>query len=413
MSEGAKKGEGPRSLALRVLLATERGRYLEPTLDLALEKSNLSRSDRGLAAQIAYGTMQRLYYLDHVLRPHLKDPSRLPAPARMILRAGSFEKLFLRTPDYAAVSEWVELAKAHAPRQAGLVNAVLRRVRHKEAPPWVYHSVPRFLYEHWEDFFGSAEFVRHFNEPAPLWVTALPGAEEVLKAEGVPFEPGPIPGSLKLKGVPIRKTRAYRKGLIQPQNPASLYAAQLLEAKPGELVLDLAGGAGIKAAWLAAMGARVKSFDKNPKRQAAGRENLKRLGVSVEFVAHDLTKPLPERAKKVLLDAPWTGTGTFRHHPELRYRIKPEDPKEMSRLQRRLLETAAQATLPGGVLVYSVCSLTADEGEEVVRDFLSRHPEFETLPVEPPFATLKKGLGTYTSPEAGLDGFYYAKLKKR
>jgi len=277
----------------------------------------------------------------------------------------------------------------------------------------VEESVPRFLYEHWRRFFGNAEFVRHFNEPPPLWVTAFPGAEEALLAEGVAFERGPIPDSLRLFGGPLRKLGACRQGKIQPQNPASLFAAQLLDPPPGARVLDLAGGAGLKAAWLAARGARVVSYDKNPRRQETGRKNLERLGIAVAFGTADLTRPIEERAPYVLLDAPCTGTGTFRHHPELRYRIRSEDPRAMAALQRRLLETAAAATLPGGRLVYAVCSLTEAEGMGVVRGFLQAHPEFELEPFALPFPPLSQGPGAYVRPEAGLDGFYYARFRRR
>jgi 16S rRNA (cytosine967-C5)-methyltransferase len=121
---------------------------------------------------------------------------------------------------------------------------------------------------------------------------------------------------------------------------------------------------------------------------------------------------LKEKAKKVLLDAPCTGTGTFRAHPELRYRLKPEDPKAMARLQLELLETAAGATEEGGVLVYAVCSLTEEEGEGVARAFLERHPEFRLEAFSCPLSVLKAGLGVYVAPREGLDGFYYLRLRK-
>ena len=396
-----------------MLSATERGRYLEPTLDWALSRSRLSARDRAFATHLSYGTLQRRLYLDHVLAPRLKSPEMLPLAVRWILRLGSYERLFMRTPDYAAVHAWVELAKKEAPRLAPLVNAVLRRVEDDPgAPAWVKASLPAFLWRHWEAFFGEIDFAHAFNEPPPLWVTAFPGAEDALSAEGVPFEPGPIPGSLKL-GVPnLRALAAYKKGLIQPQNPASLFAAQLVGARPGERVLDLAGGAGIKAAWLAATGARVVSYDLNPKRQAAGQKNLRRLGQRVTFKTHDLRQPLSETAPRVLLDAPCAGTGTLRHHPELRYRLRPEAIRNMAVLQRRLLDTAAAAVEPGGVLVYAVCSLTADEGEQVVQNFLERNPAFTPEPIIGPLPWLRKELGAYVRSEQGLDGFYYARLRR-
>jgi len=413
MARAGRVDEGPRPLVLRVCLAVDRGRYLEPTLDQALARSRLVGPDRGLATQLAYGVFQRLLYLDHALARWLPNPSGLPPAVRWILRLGSYEKLFLRTPDHAAVYQWVEIAKSRAPGHAGLVNAVLRRVTPRPASPWIEASIPQFLFQHWAGFFGDVGFVKAFNQPPPLWVTAFPGAEEALRAEGVAFRPGPVPGSLAIAGGPLRALTAYRRGLIQPQNPASLLAAQLLSPRPGDRILDLAGGAGIKAAWLAAQGAEVVSVDRDRRRQEEGRKNLARLGLRVHFVTADLTRGVTERAPKVLLDAPCTGTGTIRHHPELRYRLHPNDPKRMRIRQTTLLEAAAQAVAPGGLLVYAVCSLTEDEGEGVIHAFLAGHPDFAPDPIATDLPVLKRGLGVYLRPEAGLDGFYYALLRRR
>ncbi len=242
-------------------------------------------------------------------------------------------------------------------------------------------------------------FAEAFNEPAPLFVTAY---------REVDLRPGPVPGSYLFEGP---KTDFPALGL-QPQNPASLFAAQLLEPAPGEKVLDLCGGAGLKAFYLAAKGAEVVSYDLNARRQEAGAKTARRLGLKVAYRTQDLREPLPERAKKVLLDAPCTGTGTFRTHPELRYRLAPKDPKEMALLQLELLETAARATEEGGLLVYAVCSLTEEEGEGVARAFLARHPEFRPEPFSCPLPLLRQGLGVYVAPEGGLDGFYYLRLRK-
>ena len=154
------------------------------------------------------------------------------------------------------------------------------------------------------------------------------------------------------------------------------------------------------------------SYDLNPRRQEAGEKTARKLGLRVTYRTQDLTEPLPEKAKKVLLDAPCTGTGTFRSHPELRYRLAPQDLGRMAQLQLKLLETAARATEEGGILVYSVCTLTEEEGEGVARAFLARHPEFEPEPIACPFPVLRSGLGVYVAPEGGLDGFYYLRLRK-
>lgn len=383
---------------MAVLLEVDRGGRAQLLLDRALRRSPWPERDRAYATFLVYGALRRLRLLDHLLAPLLPRPEGLPPEVRWILRLGALEWLEGK-PDHARVSPWVEEAKRRYPGLARLVNAVLRRLAPREAPECVRLSLPDWLCEAWRGFFGDVAFAEGFNEPAPLFVTAY---------REVDLRPGPVPGSYLWEGP---KTDFPALGL-QPQNPASLFAAKLLEARPGERILDLCGGAGLKAFYLAAQGAEVVSYDLNRRRQEAGARTARRLGLWVHYRTQDLTRPVPERAKKVLLDAPCTGTGTFRAHPELRYRLSPEDPARMAALQLQLLETAAQATEEGGVLVYSVCSLTEEEGEGVVRAFLARHPEFRPEPVQPPFPVLARGLGVYVDPRGGLDGFYYAKLRK-
>jgi len=402
----------PRQIALDVLVKVGRGKFAAPTLDWALKRTRLKKQDAGLATDLVYGTLRRERWLEASLKPLLARPGDLPEDLRWLLRAGAYEKLFGSRPDHAVVNAWVELAKRRRPRLAGLANAVLRRVELASAPPAVTLGIPDFLYRHWREYFGDVSWAEALNQPAPLWLTVFPGGLESLKEQGIPFDPGPVTGSIRLQGASLRELDGFRKGLLQPQNPASLLAAQLLEASPGQKVLDLAGGAGIKAAWLAAAGARVTSYDVNPGRQRAGRKNLERLGLAVEFRTHDLTEPLSETAPLVLLDAPCLGTGTLRGHPELRRRLRKADLPRQTSLQKRLLETAAAATEPGGRLVYTVCSLTADEGEAVIDDFLQRHPGFSADTPKIPLPELKRGYGVYVKPVDGLDGFYYARLRR-
>ncbi|KGQ23104.1 RsmB/NOP family class I SAM-dependent RNA methyltransferase [Thermus filiformis] len=399
-----------RALALDLFLAVEGGRRLQPTLSAFLRRHALSPEDRAFLTHLAYGVFRRLRYLDHLLDPLLPRPERLPSRVRWALRAGAFEFLEGKA-GHARVHPWVEEVKKTHPALAGLANAVLRRLALREAPLAVRLSLPDFLLEAWEAFFQEVEFAQAFNEPAPLFVTALgkpDGAKDVKEKGERGLRPGPLPDSFVWEG-PAEDFPALG---LQPQNPASLFAAQLLGAGPGEEVLDLCGGAGVKAAYLASRGARVRSLDVNARRQRAGERTWRRLGLEVAFETRDLREPIPYRADKVLLDAPCTGTGTFRTHPEARYRLKPEEVRAMAALQTQLLETAAQATRPGGVLVYSVCTLTEEEGEGVVRAFLERHPEFVPEDFACPLPLLRQELGAYVRPEGGLDGFYYARLRR-
>lgn len=180
-------------------------------------------------------------------------------------------------------------------------------------------------------------------------------------------------------------------------------------------MLDLAGGAGVKAAMLATRGAQVTSVDVVARKHDLARANLKRLGLTGQFITHDLTQPLTtEPAPAVLLDAPCTGSGTLRSHPEIKLRLTPDAVQDMAGLQARMLPNAAALVQPGGTLVYSVCSVTPQEGPEVVQAFLDTHPEFtpQAVPqLEVP--TVPAGPGVLTVPVDGVDGFFIARLQRQ
>ncbi len=402
----------PRALALRVLDHVGRGKFAAPTLDHALSRHDLTSQQAGLVTDLVYGTLRRERWLEAALTPLLRDPEGLPQELRWLLRAGAYEKLFTPRPAHALVNAWVSVAKRRFGMLSGLVNAVLRRVELPPVPEPVRLGLPDFLYSHWRDYFGDVSWAAALNEPAPLWLTVFPGGREALRSEGTNFEAGPLPDTVSVHGASLRELAAYRQGLVQPQNPSSLLAAMLLDAPAGARVLDLAGGAGIKAAWLAAKGARVTSYDLRSSRQRAGRRNLERLGLEVEFKTHDLRRPLADSAPYVLLDAPCLGTGTLRGHPELRRRLREDDLKESAALQALLLDNAARSVASAGVLVYAVCSLTEPEGEGLVAAFLDRHPDFSADTPAIPLPRLRSGAGVYVKPVDGLDGFYYARLRR-
>ncbi len=435
-----------REVALAVLVRCLGGAYLSRALHEAVDASGLEGQDRSLVADLAYGTVRRLLALDARLAPYLAEPSKLPAAVRAALRLGAYELLVRATPPYAAVSAWVEVSKGASPRHASLVNAVLRRLA-REAPtdagarttgepdPERDLSLPVWLYESFASALGAdraAAAAEAMLEPEPLWLTALrPEAEPSLVAQGCEVRPGPElrmpvgvaatdwPRSLSVRSpVPLAQLRAFRHGLVQPQNPSSLYAARLLGAREGELVYDLAAGHGVKTATLAASGARVVAVELSDKRARLARRNLERLGLAVEHVVADLTSGWPppgaRPGDRVLLDAPCSGTGTLRGNPEIKLRLTPVDVERLAGLQGEMLAAAARAVRPGGTLLYAVCSLTSEEGPRQVEAFLDAHPEFAAQDVPTaahPFTPA--GVGAYLLPVGGLDGFYLARLERR
>lgn len=403
------------------------GAFAAPELDRSLRGSGFAGRDRALVTDLVYGALRHRRWLDAALAPRLRAPERLPESVDEALRLGAFEKLVRGTPAHAAVGEWVEAVRAVEPRLAGLANAVLRRVEPPHDPsPAVRHALPDWLWRSLVTLLGerAGEAAAGMLQPEPLWLTVFPddaGGEaaervaEALRAEGAEAQPGPLPGSLRVRpGRPLAELSAYAEGRVQPQNPASLWVARALGAQADERVLDLAGGRGVKAAVLASQGAQVDSLERSSRNIAAARGNLRRLGVSVAHREVDL-RHVPagvEPAAAVLLDAPCSGTGTLRGHPEIKMRLLEEHLEAITATQDALLDSAAELTREGGRLLYAVCALTPAEGPERVTDFLSRHPTFRAEPLEPPLPHVRAGPGVALLSVDGLDGFYLARLRR-
>lgn len=393
-----------------------RGAFSAPALAHTLGTSSLSAQDRGFVAALVYGTLRVQLALDAHLEPYLKRPEKLPSVVRDALRVGTFEILYRQTPRHAAVHAWVAVVKSHAPKLAGLVNAVLRRVEGAALPPATAAGLPGWLYNDWQTRFGTAranDIAVGMNEDEPLWLTSYhPQAAQALEDEGVAVSRGPLVDTLKVRlNRPLTELSAYQNGWVQPQNPASTLPVRLLGAAPGEQVYDLASGNGIKAAQLAAAGAEVLSIELHGKKLERAERNLERLGLRVTGLEHDLrTRPDLPPASKVLLDAPCSGTGTLRGNPEIRTRVTPQTVTDLAALQRELLGTAAALTAPGGTLVYAVCALTQAEGPEMAAWFLEQFPDFEAEPFLLDVPAVSEAVGSSILPLGSLDGFFISRF---
>ena len=399
------------------------GSQLAPTLDRALT-SLASREARAFATDVVYGTVRHLRLLEAALAPRLEAPERLPQRVLSTLLAGSYERTVRGTPAHAAVHAWVERVKRGPARErglAGLVNAVLRRIGPDDLPePRGAASLPPWLFGRFHDLLGAdaERSARAMLEPEPLWLSAHDPARAraALERDGADVGDGPLAGSLRVRApLPLRQLGAYRDGLVQPQNPASWAVVRACGAVEGLRVLDLCSGNGVKAVALAARGADVTSVERDSDKLAAAARNAERLGVPHSGLAWDLrSTPDLESAPLVLLDAPCSGTGTLRGHPEIGLRIDPEAVERLAALQGQLLASAAPLVAPGGRLLYAVCALTPDEGPEQVARFLAVHPAFSPVPADlGALPTRPTGAGVTILPVDALDGFFVALLERR
>jgi 16S rRNA (cytosine967-C5)-methyltransferase len=388
-----------------------------------------TREDRAFVTDLSYGVVRWEIALTAALAARLSAPERLPTRVRDALLAGAYERTVRGTPEHAAVHAWVELIKRGPARErplAGLANAVLRRVDLADARGDAAVSLPPWLAQEFRGLLGDETALvaaRGMLAPEPLWLTALdePAARSALAADGADVVAGPVPGSLAVRApVPLPRLTAFTTGSVQPQNPASLAVVDACGDVSGRRVLDLCGGRAIKAASLAARGAHVTTVDVDVRASEAGRRNLARLGRSAVHVVADLTDPRsvaaagPDVAPApvVLLDAPCSGTGTLRGHPEIKARVDEAAVTSLAALQARLLDTAATLTAPGGRLVYAVCALTRAEGPAQAAAFLARHPDFEAREPTLPLPTQLAGVGRIVVPVDGLDGFYVAAFER-
>jgi 16S rRNA (cytosine967-C5)-methyltransferase len=406
-----------RQAALALLTKTLTGRGgLEAGLpDLA----RLSPEDRAFARALVMATLRHLGPIDRVLDARLSREPR--PPVRDLLRLGLAQAFYLATPAFAAVDTTVALT----PRPVrGLVNAVLRgQLRDGPPPEDAENLAPAWLFARWRAAFGpdaaGAIAAVIAEEPATdLTPKAAPDAELVaaLDAEALPG------GSLRTRRRgDVTAWPSFADGTWWVQDAAAAIPARLLAVRPGETALDLCAAPGGKTLQLAAAGAVVTAVDRAAARLGALRDNLARLGLAAEVVAADAAAwPDARTFDAVLLDAPCSATGTFRRHPDVLWNARPSDVASLAGAQGRLLAATAARVKPGGRLVYSVCSLEPEEGEDQARAFLAAFPEFTLDPIAPgeagaPSASLAAEGWLRILPHqatGGLDGFFIARFRR-
>ena len=435
-----------RACALRVIRRVfEQDAYADRAF--AGEAAELEPRDRALAMALSYGTVQRRATLDHVAGQLLdRRLDRLEAAVLAVLRLGLFELLFLGgSADYAAVNESVELAKRSSPRGSGLVNAVLRRAVREgpgllaglgDATPEaaaILHSVPGWLARQWWEELGPEEaraLLGVINQPAEsaLRVNTLVATPAgVSGAVPVASRPAPgIPEGLVLDGpFDVQNSDLWRAGAVQPQSRGSMLVARILDPQAGRRVLDLCAAPGGKTTHLAAlMGDRgeIVAVERHPGRAAALERTTARLRTEiVEVHVGDAAQARPDGPfDAVLVDPPCSGLGTLQSRPDLRWRVGragPDSIAELAELQGRILAAGAAALAPGGVLVYSVCTISRAEGPGVVERFLAGHDEFEAESLSERLPAGLRGVsmgpGVQLLPHHdGTDGFFIARLRR-
>lgn len=418
-TDAAALVSAPRALAFDVIRATfEQGAFTEQALRDGVEERGLAGRERAQAQRLAYGTVQRRATLDAAIeRLTERAPRLLDPPVIAALRLGLYELLFAdATPDHAAVDQGVELAKAGgAAHAAGLVNAVLRRAARERAAlksslladdstperASIVHSVPLWLARMWWEELGpdiARSVLAACNERTDVALrtntlrTDRDALLERLHEAGVqaraslrewPLAP---PESIVIEGrtgdvVP----KLVVAGLLTPQSLGSAAVIEVLDPRPGEYLLDLCAGPGIKTGQIAARmedRGETISVEKDTSRAAEIAAQARRLGLrSVSVVEADASVKMAPGFDRVLVDAPCSDLGTLSGRPDARWRKSPKTIERLIAVQRDILVAAASALRPGGVLVYATCTISRRENEERIAALLDASGAGEAPPL--------------------------------
>lgn len=374
-------GKNPRLCCLKALQRWETSReFADEVLHQALQRSGLNNVNRSFVTETFYGVIRNRSYLDFVIQRF--RPTGLDMPTRQVLRLGVYQLYKMRIPNHAAVYETVNIA---GPART-LVNAVLRKTiadrdiilqQLEHAPAHIRYSHPEFLWQKWESRHGdkaAEQLCAWNNEPAKIYVRAnrlrvTPG--ELMESFPAARTVEVHPDCLEVDHLPLSWIST---GVGYVQDPSTLLACDLLDPKPGEVVLDACAAPGGKAGYMAQnmqnQGSLV-ACDYDKLRLARLEQNLIRLGVSnstivlFDWLQH--SSPFrPETFDAILVDVPCTNTGVIRRRSDVRWRLTPQDFPRMQHLQGRIVKATIQFLKSGGRLVYSTCSIEPEENESVV-----------------------------------------------
>ena len=419
-----------RRTAFEILTAClDKGQPLDDALAQHRDFPALDPRDRAFVRLLLATSLRRLGEIDEVLGLLIERPLEgANAAGLQVLRLGAAQLLFLGTPPHAAVDTSVRLVETvRLPHLKGLANAVLRRVAAEgvallgDRDP-ARLNTPAWLWDSWTASYGEAATraiaAAHLNE-APLDLT--PRSDALFWAGRLDAELLPSGTLRRVSGGIVSELPGFAEGAWWVQDAAAALPARLLGDITGKRVADLCAAPGGKTLQLCAAGAQVTAVDISARRMTRVGENLARAGLSAELVTADAGKWAPaEKFDAVLLDAPCSGTGTLRRHPDIAWLKGEDDVDRLTLAQDRLLLAAVELLKPGGTLVYAVCSLQEDEGAARIGSLLARDKRLRRRPVE---AAELPGLESALTPSGdirtlpsmwadrgGIDGFYIARV---
>ncbi|MGB2265341.1 MAG: 16S rRNA (cytosine(967)-C(5))-methyltransferase RsmB [Akkermansiaceae bacterium] len=390
----AKQNNNVRRAAVSALRAWAKGHaYMDSLIERQSAKNNLTRQDRALLQSIVSAVLRNRRLLDHWIAQLRRG--KLDHETRDILRVGLAQLLILGIADHAAVNETVHCGKAPV---RGLINAVLRQAiaRRKklleeleDLSPALRLSHPDWLWKRWKKAYGSEQATRLLewnNQPASTYARINPlveGARESLESYEKASPLDGVDGFYQIEGAPPGEWMKY--GYVYIQDPATRHCIDLLAPQPGECILDACAAPGGKTTMMAAImnnEGEILCTDSNEKRLPRLESNLSNLGIGIaEVEAHDWTQSAPAewhgKFDAILLDVPCSNTGVMRRRLDARWRLQPEDLSALQKVQESILLNALPCLKPGGRIIYSTCSIEAEENHDFIAKFVEQHNQWQ------------------------------------
>ncbi|MEO1768597.1 16S rRNA (cytosine(967)-C(5))-methyltransferase RsmB [Candidatus Enterococcus ferrettii] len=387
------------------------GAYSNLLLNELIKKNQVADKDTGLLTELVYGTVSRKRLLAFYLAPFTTRAKRIDNWVQSLLELSVYQLIFLdRVPDHAILNEAVEIAKAKGnPGIGKFVNGVLRSLQRNGVPSLTdiadpierlatEISLPDYLTEKLVQELGVEETRKlglsllepsHVSARVDIQRISRESAIEQLQEEGIEARLSDVSpyGIIADKGF-LAGSKLYKAGLLTIQDESSMLVAQVMRINPGEKILDACSAPGGKTTHMAALlegEGKITALDIHEHKLKLVRENAERLHVSKvvetkELDARTVDKHFAQEFfDRILIDAPCSGLGLMRRKPDIKYQKRPEDFKQLPKIQREILESCAPTLKKGGILVYSTCTITSEENQEVTAAFLKAHPEFEKI----------------------------------
>ncbi len=426
-----------RLTALNILdkVLTEGG-YSNLLINEAIKSGAVELQDRALLTEIVYGTLQRKLTLEFYLEPFIK--TTIKGWMRRLLMMSVYQAVYLnKIPDHAIINEAVEITKRRGSTAgANTVNAILRNFQRTPLRDFntikddlkrlsIETSTPLWLVKHWKTHFGLEvtraichNLLERPDTSIRINTTRLSVDEAILKLEADGYQvkqSAIVPECLFIEGPPIVQTRLFKDGLVSIQDASSMLVAHIMDPKPGDIILDTCSAPGGKTCHMAErlnQSGQIDAFDIHDHKLELIDFNLRKLRLTnVTTGIHDARAPFDKQYDKVLVDAPCSGLGVAKRKPEIKYEKTQKDIDQLWPLQLEILSNAAQSVKPGGVLIYSTCTIEQMENENVVYSFIKQNKDFEIEPIEIGDETHKTL--QILPHDFNADGFFIAKLRKK